>query len=91
MTVTQDVAGGDARSARSARSGLHLWVALLLALLLLVSWFMGYGPGGSKCAPLVQGGAAAVTSSVQPAPAVAVPAETTTAAAGSAAVAAGRW
>ena len=64
MTVTQNDSG------RSARSGLHLWVALLLALLLLVSWFMGYGPGGSKCAPLAQAGvagAAAVSSSAQPA------------------------
>ena len=74
MTVTQNDSG------RSARSGLHLWVALLLALLLLVSWFMGYGPGGSKCAPLAQAGvagAAAVSSSAQsaePAPAAVAPA-----------------
>lgn len=33
------------------RSGLHLWVAIALALALLISWLMGYGPGGSKCAP----------------------------------------
>ena len=33
------------------KSGLHLWVAILLALLLLGLWLMGYGPGGSKCAP----------------------------------------
>lgn len=32
-------------------SGLHLWVAIALALVLLISWLMGYGPGGSKCAP----------------------------------------
>ena len=32
-------------------SGLHMWVAILLALLLLGLWFMGYGPGGSKCQP----------------------------------------
>ena len=34
-----------------ARSGLHLWVAIALALVLLISWLMGYGPGGSRCAP----------------------------------------
>lgn len=74
MTAAQNDSG------RSARSGLHLWVALLLALLLLVSWFMGYGPGGSKCAPVAQasvGAAAAVQSSAQPAepaPGAAVPA-----------------
>jgi K(+)-stimulated pyrophosphate-energized sodium pump len=33
--------------------GLHFWVALLLALLLIGMWFMGYGPGGSKCVPVV--------------------------------------
>ena len=32
-------------------SALHLWVAIVLALVLLISWLMGYGPGGSKCAP----------------------------------------
>ncbi len=32
-------------------NGLHMWVAILLALLLLGLWFMGYGPGGSKCQP----------------------------------------
>ena len=80
MTVTQNDSG------RSARSGLHLWVALLLALLLLVSWFMGYGPGGSKCAPLAQAGvagAAAVSSSAQsaePAPTAVAPAAPATAA-----------
>jgi K(+)-stimulated pyrophosphate-energized sodium pump len=35
----------------SYRSSLHLWVAIALALVLLISWLMGYGPGGSKCAP----------------------------------------
>ena len=80
MTAAQNDSG------RSARSGLHLWVALLLALLLLVSWFMGYGPGGSKCAPLAQAGvagAAAVSSSAQsaePAPAAVAPAAPATAA-----------
>lgn len=33
------------------KNGLHLWVAILLALLLLGLWLMGYGPGGSKCQP----------------------------------------
>jgi outer membrane protein OmpA-like peptidoglycan-associated protein len=32
-------------------SGLHKWVAILLALLLVLMWFLGYGPGGSKCNP----------------------------------------
>lgn len=32
-------------------SSLHLWVAIALVLVLLISWLMGYGPGGSKCAP----------------------------------------
>lgn len=72
MTAAQNDSG------RSARSGLHLWVALLLALLLLVSWFMGYGPGGSKCAAAAQasaGPAAGVQSSAPPAapPAPATP------------------
>jgi K(+)-stimulated pyrophosphate-energized sodium pump len=52
--------------------GLHFWVALLLALLLLAMWFMGYGPGGSKCVP-----AAAVSAVTTPAitqPAVTAPA-----------------
>lgn len=31
-------------------SGLHLWVSIALTLALLISWLMGYGPGGSKCA-----------------------------------------
>ena len=35
----------------SARNGLHLWVAVALASALVISWLMGYGPGGSKCAP----------------------------------------
>ena len=60
---------------RGARSGLHLWVALLLALLLVVSWFLGYGPGGSKCAPAADaslGRAAAIQSAAPSAgPAVA--------------------
>lgn len=32
-------------------SALHLWVAIALALVLLVSWLTGYGPGGSKPVP----------------------------------------
>jgi outer membrane protein OmpA-like peptidoglycan-associated protein len=35
----------------SGHSGLHLWVAIALALVLLISWLLGYGPGGAKCAP----------------------------------------
>jgi K(+)-stimulated pyrophosphate-energized sodium pump len=53
--------------------GLHFWVALLLALLLIGMWFMGYGPGGSKCVPAV---AEAVSSA--PAAVSAVTAPTTT-------------
>ena len=64
MTATQNDSG------RGSQRGLHLWVSLLLALLLLISWFMGYGPGGSKCAPVAQanvGAAAALQSSASPA------------------------
>jgi K(+)-stimulated pyrophosphate-energized sodium pump len=32
-------------------NGLHKWIAILLALLLALMWFLGYGPGGSKCNP----------------------------------------
>jgi K(+)-stimulated pyrophosphate-energized sodium pump len=35
-----------------SKNGLHMWVAILLALLLLGLWLMGYGPGGSKCQPV---------------------------------------
>jgi K(+)-stimulated pyrophosphate-energized sodium pump len=35
----------------SSASGLHFWVALLLALLLAAMWLMGYGPGGANCKP----------------------------------------
>lgn len=49
------------------KSGLHMWVAILLALLLLGLWLMGYGPGGSKCAP-VAATAMTVPATPQPAP-----------------------
>ena len=50
------------------KSGLHLWVALLLALLLLGLWLMGYGPGGSKCAPVAATAMAVPAAPPQPAP-----------------------
>jgi outer membrane protein OmpA-like peptidoglycan-associated protein len=52
----------------SARSGLHLWVAIALAAVLLISWLMGYGPGGSKCAP-AQSMAARAAATVESLPA----------------------
>jgi K(+)-stimulated pyrophosphate-energized sodium pump len=58
----------------SSASGLHFWVALLLALLLAAMWLMGYGPGGSNCKPAAVAEvaapvAAAVTPAVVPPPA----------------------
>ena len=50
-------------------SALHLWVAIALALVLLVSWQMGYGPGGSKAVPAqTMADRAAATATVLPAP-----------------------
>ena len=50
-------------------SALHLWVAIALALVLLVSWLMGYGPGGSKSVPAqTMADRAAATATVLPAP-----------------------
>ena len=49
--------------------GLHFWVALLLALLLLAMWFMGYGPGGSKCIPAAAVSAVTTPATTEPAPA----------------------
>jgi K(+)-stimulated pyrophosphate-energized sodium pump len=54
--------------------GLHFWVALLLALLLLVMWFMGYGPGGSKCVPAAAVSAVAAPAATEPAIAAPTPA-----------------
>lgn len=52
--------------------GLHKWVAILLALLLALMWWLGYGPGGSKCNPAAQ--EAAAPTAPTPAPiAAAVP------------------
>lgn len=53
--------------------GLHFWVALLLALLLLVMWFMGYGPGGSKCVPATAVSAVTAPAFTEPAVAVTAP------------------
>lgn len=63
----------------STRSSLHLWVAILLILMLLVSWLMGYGPGGSKCSPtqsMAAGTAATMTTLPAAAPAVSAPVAT---------------
>lgn len=53
--------------------GLHFWVALLLALLLIGMWFMGYGPGGSKCVPAAAEAVSAVAAPVVTLPAVVAP------------------
>jgi K(+)-stimulated pyrophosphate-energized sodium pump len=52
-------------------SGLHKWVAILLALLLAVMWWLGYGPGGSKCDPAAR--EAAAPTAPTPAPIAAAP------------------
>jgi K(+)-stimulated pyrophosphate-energized sodium pump len=53
-------------------SSLHKWVAILLALLLALMWFLGYGPGGSKCNPGAS--VAPMPTAATPAPIAAVPA-----------------
>jgi outer membrane protein OmpA-like peptidoglycan-associated protein len=64
----------------SSGNGLYMWVALLLAALLAILTFMGYGPGGSNCkpaavaevaAPVVAATAPAVVPAPASAPAVA--------------------
>jgi K(+)-stimulated pyrophosphate-energized sodium pump len=64
-------------------NGLYMWVALLLAALLAIMTFMGYGPGGSVCkpaavaevaAPVAAAVAPAVAPTPAPAPVVAAPA-----------------
>jgi K(+)-stimulated pyrophosphate-energized sodium pump len=56
----------------------RLWmtVAVLSALLLLLLWFAGYGPGGAACKRAMLAGAACETpaAAVAPAPAVTAPA-----------------
>jgi outer membrane protein OmpA-like peptidoglycan-associated protein len=54
---------------KSSGNGLYFWVALLLAALLAIMTFMGYGPGGSNCKP-----AAAVAEVAAPVAAAAAPA-----------------
>jgi K(+)-stimulated pyrophosphate-energized sodium pump len=54
--------------------GLHFWVALLLALLLLAMWFMGYGPGGSKCVPAAALSTVTTPAITEPASALPTPA-----------------
>jgi outer membrane protein OmpA-like peptidoglycan-associated protein len=67
----------------SSGNGLYMWVALLLAALLAIMTFMGYGPGGANCkpaavaevaAPVVAPVAAAVAPAAVPTPAPAAPA-----------------
>lgn len=53
------------RQNRSSGSGLQMWVTALLALALLASWMMGYGPGGTKCS----GSAASISGATAPVPA----------------------
>jgi K(+)-stimulated pyrophosphate-energized sodium pump len=54
----------------SSGNGLYMWVALLLAALLAIMTFMGYGPGGSVCKPAaVAEVAAPVAAAVAPTPA----------------------
>jgi K(+)-stimulated pyrophosphate-energized sodium pump len=53
-------------------SGLHKWVAIILALLLALMWFLGYGPGGSKCNPAAA--EAPAPTAATPAPIAAAPA-----------------
>jgi outer membrane protein OmpA-like peptidoglycan-associated protein len=55
-------------------NGLHKWVAILLALLLALMWFLGYGPGGSKCNPGLA--EAPAPTAATPAPIAAAPAST---------------
>jgi K(+)-stimulated pyrophosphate-energized sodium pump len=64
-------------------NGLYMWVALLLAALLAIMTFMGYGPGGANCkpaavaevaAPVAAAVAPAVAPTPPPAPVVAAPA-----------------
>jgi outer membrane protein OmpA-like peptidoglycan-associated protein len=54
-------------------SGLHKWVAILLALLLALMWFLGYGPGGSKCNPGLAEAPAPTAPTPAPAAAVSPP------------------
>lgn len=49
--MTNNQSGVYSGSSSGNGSGLHKWVAILLALLLLGLWLLGYGPGGSKCQP----------------------------------------
>jgi outer membrane protein OmpA-like peptidoglycan-associated protein len=67
----------------SSGNGLYMWVALLLAALLAIMTFMGYGPGGANCkpaavaevaAPVGAPVAAAVAPAAVPTPATAAPA-----------------
>jgi K(+)-stimulated pyrophosphate-energized sodium pump len=67
----------------SSGNGLYMWVALLLAALLAIMTFMGYGPGGANCkpaavaevvAPVVAPVAAAVAPAAVPTPPPVAPA-----------------
>jgi outer membrane protein OmpA-like peptidoglycan-associated protein len=56
---------------KSSGNGLYFWVALLLAALLAIMTFMGYGPGGSNCKPAAV--AEVVAPAIAAAPAVVAP------------------
>jgi outer membrane protein OmpA-like peptidoglycan-associated protein len=62
----------------------HPVIAIILAALLALMWFLGYGPGGSKCNPAP---AVAVAPAPAPAPAVVAPTPAPTPAPAPAAVA----
>jgi K(+)-stimulated pyrophosphate-energized sodium pump len=55
---------------KSSGNGLYMWVALLLAALLAILTFMGYGPGGSNCKPAAVAEVAAPVVAATAAPAV---------------------
>jgi K(+)-stimulated pyrophosphate-energized sodium pump len=57
-----------------SKNGLYKWVAIILALLLAVLWWMGYGPWGSKCNPALA--EAPAPTAATPAPIAAAPAPT---------------
>ncbi len=51
-----------------SQSAWHLAVAILLTAALAISWFLGFGPGGTKCAPASVATSAPAATSVATAP-----------------------